>query len=91
MNASHAGMSYNDLQIHGEALDAVQSALKAMYWVLFGPRSAWFPLGEPPPIPGDYEVRLDGDWKNETYLRSYSAGWNDPRVREWRGLAEKPL
>jgi len=80
------------LHIEGGALFSAASFIKSLYWILFGPRSAWFPVELPPTIPGEYEVRLAGDVTNDSFVRSFIGGqWNDPRVREWRGLAEKPL
>lgn len=86
-------MSTTQLQLEGSSLDDAASALKALYWVLFGERSDWFDGWVKPAESGAYEVLLSYGVVNRPVVRYFDLerGWNDMCVQKWRGLKEKPL
>jgi len=87
-------MIATQLQVEGPSLHEAASALKAMYWVLFGERSDWFDAGLTEPAEtGAYEVLLSYGVVSRPVVRYFDRdhGWNEMGVRQWRGLKEKPL
>lgn len=62
-------------------------------------RSPWFPVSQPPSVPGNYDLKIEGkvyrayfgghsdyDWRDEPNGLFFVALPRD----QWRGLAEKP-